>query len=201
MKFAFVTLIAAIILITISFYSCEKEVVTPNVKKESNSLHEPDFILPIPSSVCGKIQQKSIVLLNGIAIGDALIYNDNRYFYVLLTTRNEYYMKDAHMHVCENFDDIPLDNYSNPALLNYKYSIINKPISTVRKFRVKLNEMSGSSYISVTAEVKNMRNSPQSIKFESAWVEGRHIGSTIKGTVFHYEKGICLEDQETSVDE
>jgi hypothetical protein len=201
LKFAFVTLLAAVILIAISFYSCEKEVITPNKDLQSNSLYEPDFILPIPSSVCGKIDQKSIFLLNGVAIGDALIYNDNRYFYILLTTRNEYYMKDAYMHICKNFDEIPMDDYSNPAILDYTYSIKDQPISTVRKFRVKLNEMSGSSYISVTAEVKNMSIASRPIKFESAWIEGRQIGLTIKGTVFHYEKGLCLEDHETSISE
>jgi hypothetical protein len=110
-------------------------------------------------------------------------------------------MKDAYMHICKNFDEIPMDDYSNPAILDYTYSIKDQPISTVRKFRVKLNEMSGSSYISVTAEVKNMSIASRPIKFESAWIEGRQIGLTIKGTVFHYEKGLCLEDHETSISE
>lgn len=201
LKYVFASLALALGIVAVSVYSCEKEVIVPNDAASTADRTKVDITLPVPGSICGKIQQKAVILADGQEIGEALIYNDVKYFYVYITTIPGYYMKDANMHICKDFNQLPLDDKGNPDISKFTYSIVDKPLSTVRKFRVGLQEMSGVSTISVAIQTKHLRKSDTDEKYEIAWIDGRKYGTTVPGRAFGYEKTICLENQETSVNE
>lgn len=201
LKYVFATLVLTLGIVVISVYSCEKEVIVPNNISSTASRTDADLTLPIPGSICGEIQQKAMITMNGQEVGIALIYNDSKHFYVELTTNKGYYMKDANMHICKNFNELPLDEKGNPDIPRFTYSIYGKPLSTVRKFRVGLQEMSGVSSIAVAVQTKYLRKSNSQDDFEIAWIDGRKFGTTVPGRAFGYEKTLCLENQETSVNE
>lgn len=201
LKYLFASVVVALGVVAVSVYSCEKEVITPNNLTTEGTEMKTDVNIPIPGSICGKIQQKGLIKVNDQEVGEALVYNDTKYFYVQLTTNRGYYMMDANMHICTKFEEIPVDKYSNPDISRFTYSISGKPLSTVRKFRVALTEMNGNSLVTVTVKTKYLRKGDDPIRFERAWVDGRSFGTTEPGRVFAYEKGLCLENQETAVDE
>jgi hypothetical protein len=201
LKYVFASLALALGIVAVSVYSCEKEVIVPNDASSTADRSNVEVTLPVPGSICGKIEQKAVILAGDEEIGEALIYNDVKYFYVHITTIPGYYMKDANMHICKDFNQLPLDEKGNPDISKFTYSIVDKPLSTVRKFRVGLQEMSGVSNISVAIQTKHLRKSETDEKYEIAWIDGRKYGTTVPGRVFGYEKTVCLENQETSVNE
>lgn len=201
LKYVIASLVLVFGIVVVSVYSCEKEVIVPNEDSLRTSRTDADLTLPIPGSICGEIQQKTMITMGGQEVGIALIYNDSKYFYVELTTNRGYYMKDANMHICKNFNELPLDEKGNPNISEFTYSIYGKPLSTVRKFRVGLQEMDGVSTIAVAVQTKYLRKSNSKEDFEIAWIDGRRFGTTVPGRAFGYEKTVCLENQETSVNE
>jgi hypothetical protein len=182
--------------IVVGVYSCEKRIFTPQTDTAISD--DPTRFITEPGAVCGKILDKRIMKDQETSVGEALVYNDGKYFYVLLNTKKGY-LKDAYMHVSSKYGSLPMTEDGTPIIEKFNNKITGERPSNLRKFRIPLTELSGTSYISVAAEyVQNLNNNNQ--KVHITWVEGKFFGTTNPAQIFDYKKQICYTDDAVSDD-
>ncbi len=181
--------IITLAVVAVSVYSCEKRVFIPNT--DEAIADNPDRFISEPGAICGNIVEKRIMKSADDDLGEALVYNDAKYFYVILTSKRGHYLKNAYMEVCDKFGQLPLDDKGAPEIAKFEYKIRRQPASTVRKFRVPIAEIKGNNYVAVAVEfVNQLNNDNQPIKL--AWVDGKFFGTEDAGRVFTYTKQQCL---------
>lgn len=180
----------------ISMYSCEKEIITPNSGSTQGLLEK--TTRPI-EGFCGDVMQKSIIFnSNNEEVGQALIYNDQHYFYVELTSWNDYLIEDAFLFVGTDKNAIPLDKFNNPDPSSFEHSIQGKPLNNMRKFRIPLIDIPGQSILSCAMELRKPKPRGVANGEEYAWVDGHFFGSSVRGRYFGYDKQICRTTSGTS---
>lgn len=181
----------------LSMYSCEKESISPN----PTTIHQEKTTRPI-EGYCGDVMQKSIIFnSNNEEVGQALVYNDTRYFYVEINSWSDYLIEDAYLFIGTNRNQIPLDKFNNPDPSAYTYSIEGKPLNNIRKFRIPLSDMPGQSILSCAIEMRKPKNKGVATGEEYAWIDGFFIGASIRGRYFGYDKQICRTTQGESLPE
>lgn len=185
-KLLFVVGMAAGLVIA-GFYSCEKQSLTPNMDPaDSYKKMDLNQYWPVRRDICGDYTKKRLIRdMNGSTIGEVIIYNDLKYMYVLLHTKENFYIKMAYMHAGANKEDFPSTTEGVLMHNEFKYVIGGLPLANVRRFRVPLRELNGKSYYSVMAEVKQKGFG----RIETSWVEGRAFGT--EGMIFLYDRNEC----------
>lgn len=189
-------LIAALVtvgVVGVSMYSCEKEDIQPTT--ENLKSIDSDLSMAVPQNACGDVEEKLLYLESGREIGKSVIYNDGTNLYVIIMTNKGAYMDDAFLHVCETFDEIPLDAKGNPLLSSFNNKIIEKPLNNLRKFTIPLTQVKESSMISASVQIRTKARDAQTEgfepKYQSAWIGGKTYGTSRKGKAFIFEKNIC----------
>jgi hypothetical protein len=193
-------LIATVVVLGIvagTVYSCEKQQFVPNTTEAISD--DPTRFVTEPGAICGKMVEKSVVRADGRAIGRALIYNDIKYFYVILTANRGYLLGNAYMHIGSAMKEIPADGEGNAILQNYEYTIDAEPSSTFRKFRIPIKDISGNNFISVAVE--SSKSTAPSEKPVIVCIDGQFMGNDQKGRTFTYTKQICKTDNAQSNNE
>lgn len=198
LKYVFAAGVIALGITAVSVYSCEKEVITPNSPENRSAVVLPD------GDVCGKMVNKQLIRENGKVIGEALLYNDTKYFYVELTSQEKgYYFSDAFMHIASRAELMPLDAEGSVDISKFEYSITGRKLEETRKFRVPLTSLKPKAVVAVTAEVKrmNMGDNDHQEKL-TVWIKGNEFGTgEVKGQMFKYNKQTCWTqdgEQDTS---
>jgi hypothetical protein len=195
MKYVFLTGLVALGVAAVSVYSCEKETIVPNTESTSK---KPE-VLPA-GDICGKMMNKSIVKFHnmesdaiGKVYGEALIYNDTKYFYVELKSNDKnIYLTDAYMEIAKSPATIPTGEDMDAVLRQFKYHILNRPAAISRKFRVPLNELRNFNLIAVATKFKHMNNgSAESKDSGILWISGDRINNSSEGFAFDYKKQVC----------
>lgn len=193
-------LIAAILLsavVGVSVYSCEKEVILPS--QESASKTNQDGFVTEPGAVCGEIQEKNIFNRENEVIGQALVYNDTKYFYVVMSCFRGYNFNETYMQIDDKFGNFPLTDAGNPDITNFEYSILDRPASNTRKFRIPLTEIAGVSNLTVAAMIQSTENRED--KPTVAWVDGKFYGAEKTGRTFVFSKTTCMTTEAETVQE
>lgn len=198
-KYVFVAGALALGITALTVYSCEKEVITPNSPENRSSVVLPD------GDICGKMVNKQLIRENGRVMGEALLYNDTKYFYVELSSQEKgYYFADAYMHVASKPELLPVDKRGNVNIAKFEYSITAHNLQETRKFRIPLTSMKSKAIVAVTAEAKhmNMGDNENQEKL-TVWIKGTEFGTgDIKGQMFKYQKQICwTQDGEQLTDQ
>lgn len=191
LKYLFLASLMLMVTTVVTLYSCEKAAITPSERTLEGNDAEGDFSIPEPNSICGNIENKFLIDEHGHKIGEALIYNSKKYFYVYLTTKEGIFMRDVYLHVTDKMEKIPLDQNGDPFYKIFKYQIVGKSLSNVRKIRVSLKDMEGVSLVTVMAQTFDMNDEDVNGEIDLSWVDGRIYGKTLLGRVFTYEKQIC----------
>ena len=195
LKYVFLTGLTVLTVAAVSVYSCEKENIVPNTENNAKKQE----VLPT-HDICGKMINKSIIKFHnnesdaiGKVYGEALIYNDTKYFYVELKSNDKnIYLTDAYMEITKDPSTIPTGEDMDAVLRQFRYRIINQPAAISRKFRVPMNELSGVNSIAVATRFKHMNNgSAASIDPGILWISGNRISDNSEGFMFKYEKQIC----------
>lgn len=188
LKYVFLTGLVALGVAAVSVYSCEKEVITPNSPENRSAEVLPD------GAICGKMINKQLIRENGKVMGEALIYNDTKYFYVELTSNEKgYSFSDAYMHIASKAELMPVDAEGNVDISKFEYSITGRKLEATRKFRVPLSSLKKTAIVAVTAEAKhmNMGDNEHQEKL-TVWIKGNEFGTgTNKGQMFKYKKQTC----------
>lgn len=194
LKFIFIAIGIAIGITAVSVYSCEKQEFTPNTTEAISD--DPTKFVTEPGAVCGKMVEKRVITQNNKHIANALIYNDTKYFYVILSPTKGFYLVDTYMQMVDKIGEIPLDDNGSIVYTDFEYSIVGNAPSTMRKFRIPIQEISGYSFGSVAVEVTTNPNrpAPKIVGF----VDGKFVGGEVAGRIFPYTKQLCLTDNETS---
>lgn len=195
LKYVLIAGLTGLIALSISVYSCEKEVITPN----STSKAKPDN--SSPKFYCGKTRELKLVGENGAIMGSAVIFNDTKYFYVNMKSYKDFMFGDAAMHVASRPEGIPVDQNRNPAISEFEYKIKGQALSTNRSIIIPLSSMKGLSYVAVNVQAKALHSAEKHAMFISTWVDGRQFGNTVKGRLFTYEKQECLTNEGVSDDQ
>ena len=188
------TLISGIIIsVTIAlFFSCQKEEIIPFDKNKSVEQPPSQDLFPRPF-FCGDLVRKDLILKNETKIGNAFFYNDNDFYYVHLVANRGYSFHNAYLFTGQ-FEDIPLNMDLNPDISAFNYQIVSDDMSTVRKFKIPLAELTGTFDVSLMVQTKNSNFTweDRRNKFERAWCQGKLYGNTLFGRFFIYRKGTCM---------
>lgn len=194
LKFIFLAIGVVIGITAVSVYSCEKQQFIPNTTEAISD--DPTRFVTEPGAVCGEMIEKRVITQNNKHIANALIYNDTKYFYVILTSTKGFYLSNTYLQMVDKMGEIPLDENGNILYKNFEYSIEGKTPSTMRKFRIPIQEIGGYSFGSVAVEATGNPNRPDPKIV--GFVDGKFIGTEIAGRVFPYTKGICLTNNGSS---
>lgn len=150
-------IIAAIIILVgvvgVSFYSCEKEEITPNeytpqaeiqeldadasnTDRTSSYMNDPagerlspsdffdeNYVFTEPEHLCGKAHRKDMINEDGKVVGSSYVFNTDKYFYIWMVTNEGVEMNSAYMHMSANSKTFPLTNSGKPDYSKFKYSI------------------------------------------------------------------------------
>jgi hypothetical protein len=187
LKFFLIAAVLVLGVVVVSVYSCEKQTFVPQTT-DSVSNDATRFITE-PGAICGEMTEKLILKADDRAVGQALVYNDTKYFYVIMTPNKGYLLGNAFMEVGRDMKEIPSDGNRNPILSEYSYTIDSKPSSTFRKFRIPVSELTGNNFVSVAVEAVSSKASLN--KSFMVWVEGEFMGTEQKGRIFTYTKQVC----------
>lgn len=198
-KYLILASVAAVGMIAVSMYSCEKENIIPNDQLEKNSSSEE--MGAKPQTICGKVIEKQVLDSKGKVVGKATIYNDNDNFHVILTADKGFYFQDAFMHICDEFSQLPVSRDNLPLVESFNFSIKGESASTVRRFELPVDKLKAQSFVSIAAYVTRHQQQEQDGKSQLVWVDGKHFGASGTGNVFIYKKGICLTTQGSTVNE
>lgn len=186
--------LVVLVAIVVTVFSCEKQIFTPQTDTAISD--DATRYITEPGAVCGKIIEKRIMKDQETSVGEALVYNDGKYFYVLLNTKKGY-LKNVYMQLSPKYGALPLTEEGSPIIEEFNHKIVGERPSNMRKFRIPLAEIKGTSYIAVAAEyVQNVNNANQ--KVHITWVEGKFFGTTNPAQIFDYKKQHCYTDDAVS---
>jgi hypothetical protein len=199
LKLVVVALVLGVVGVALSVYSCEKQNFVPNTNNAVSASEDPSKFITEPGAICGEMTHRSITDANRREIGTAYIYNDTKYFYVMLAASKGFYLGNAFLQVSDKIGEIPLDSNQNADFKNFEYSITPAKFSTMRKFRIPTAEISGYNFVSAAVQTST---DPSGVPSGSiAWIEGKFYGAGKPGKVFRYTKGVCLTDDAQSEEE
>ncbi len=213
-------IIAASILVVgvvgVSFFSCEKEEITPNeftpqvvqemdadvsntertetdVQPQADELISPEafinenYIFTEPEALCGKPFKKEIMNPSGKEIGTAYIFNTDKNFYVWLVVNDGFKMKSASMHLGMNAKYFPWNDDRTLAYDAFKYNIPGvKEVGRILDFKIPVHQLNNKSYVAITTEFQN----PQGT-WNRAWVGSKILLGEVQVPLFEYEEQKC----------
>ena len=198
LKYIFLAAGVALGVTAVSVYSCEKQNFVPNTDDAVSAYEDPTKFITEPGAICGEMEEKYLINDQGKTIGQAIVYNDTKYFYVIATPSRGFLLDKAYMNVTDLVDEMPLDANGNVMLSKFEYKIESRPASTVRKFRIPLDQMRAESVISVAIDVVSSRAEARPHRLYTAWIDGRELGN--EGRMFAYTRQNCLTDDAVSED-
>jgi hypothetical protein len=208
------TIILGIGIAGVSFYSCEKEDITP-ISERTTPLVEVDdaqqtgtnpgppeeYIdseyLPGVEGNCGKTFIKPLNV-RGIEVGSVKVSNDQESYIIEVESNENYKLKRGFMHIAFNMDKFPLTEKGNPDYKNFTYMNRNPSEQNTMKFVVPLKFIKLDMFLtSLVCEVINVPIKPDTQPEPTgevlmAWVKGQGYGDTKPGTAFIYKKQNCL---------
>jgi hypothetical protein len=194
LKLIFLAIGVVVGITAVSIYSCEKQQFVPHTTDAISD--DPTRFITEPGAVCGDMIEKRVITQTNKHIANALIYNDTKHFYVILTPTKGNYIVDAYMEMADKIGEFPLDANGNVLYKEFEYAITGKDPSTMRKFRIPVQDIKGYSTGSIAVEVTSNPDRPD--RKTIGWVDGKFIGSEVAGRIFPYTKGVCLTDNSTS---
>lgn len=219
MKYIIATIILLVGVVGISFYSCEKEEITPNeytpqviqgldadasnteraetdVRPNADERITPEayldenYIFVEPEMLCGKPFKKDITNESGNVIGTSYVFNTDKNMYVWLVMNDGFKMKSAQMHLASDPKKFPMTSNGKPDYTKFKYSTpADKEIGRVMDFKIPLNQLNGSSWVAVTAEFQNPAGT-----WLRAWVGKTVLQGEVNARIFKYEEQKCTAD-------
>lgn len=174
--------------------SCEKENFTPISESSIEKTAQTDLTsneMPIVD-ICGSMMTKKLLTDQKKEVGTAFLFNDKRYFYVHAAVNADYKAKNAYLFTGKK-EEIPLTTAGDPDFQHFNHQIVNQGFSTVRSFKIPLEEMTGKFSVALMLQILPKNDTYNFLKLK-AWGQGQSFGLNIgkKGMFFPYEKGICL---------
>jgi len=174
--------------------SCEKENFTPISENSMVKTAQTDLTsneLPMVD-ICGTMMSKKLLTDQKKEVGTAFLFNDTKYFYVHAAVNADYKVKNAYLFTGKK-DEIPLTTAGDPDFQHFNHQIVNQGFSTVRSFKIPLEELTGKFSVALMLQVLPKNDTYTFLKLK-AWGEGQSFGTTIgkRGMFFPYEKGVCL---------
>lgn len=187
-------------LFSVLVFSCNKENMSPDLSIDEIRVDQTGYIEEfVLAEVCGPIKSIDIVNPNGKVIGEAFVYNTDRFFYLSLVTSRGFEMRNVWLHLAGSTHEIPLTHNGYPSFREFRYRIIDESSAPVRTFKIPLSELNGYSIVTARAEAR--QTAIDDSKYFSAWIDGKHYGESFNGRMFTYEKTICYEEQGTEDNE
>lgn len=174
--------------------SCEKENFTPISENSMEKSVQSDLTsneMPIVD-VCGTMMSKKLLTDQKKEVGTAFLFNDKRYFYVHAAVNADYKVKNAYLFTGKK-EEIPLTTAGDPDFQHFNHQIVNQGFSTVRSFKIPLEELTGKFSVALMLQILPKNDSYNFLKLK-AWGQGQSFGANVgkRGMFFPYEKGICL---------
>lgn len=205
LKYVLAAAVVAVGVTAVSVYSCEKEDINPTGLSSSeldSRAAQINITLPSPIKVCGEVKEEYIVSEKG-KIGKAIIFNDSKYFYVLLRTVKGYTITEAIMHAEGKSGLMPLNENKNPMISAFEYKTDVKPTTSLVKFQVPIAEIGKMSFVAVSIAafdntiVKSVGNDTPQLPENAVrgWVDGRSYGANGVSRMFQYISNVCELDQ------
>lgn len=204
-KYFIAAVLIAIGAVGVSFYSCEKEEITPN---ETTPMDDPtqldadadntirvepvaDIDMPEVGENCGKVFSKKLMAAGNETVGNVAVYNDGENYIIQIGATRGWYFGRAYAQVAFDMAKFPLDREGNPDYTHYDYAVKDPAQKKVVEFKIALDRIELDNFMtSVAVEVTSDPERPG--KRMIAWVEGKEFGESIPGTAYVYKKQACL---------
>lgn len=214
-KYIIATLIILVGVVGISFYSCEKEEITPNettvipiqemdddnisreegtspVRFEVINIREPyfdaNYEFITPNTMCGKAVRKEVTVDKYGEVGTARIFNSANFLNVLIISEEAYKIEAAKLMIR------PASEAGPKEADHAKFSIMtpaDREPSRLAGFKIPIEDVKKESFISGAIKMTNAEGK----KF-LAWIEGEVYGSTMLGKQFSYTLQECTVDND-----
>lgn len=226
MKYILATLIILVGVVGVTFYSCEKEEITPNgftpeiiqeldanvsntdrigdgVEPNAEEHISPEDFLNEnyefiePEFLCGKAVKKEIFSESGKMIGVSYVFNTDKNLYVWLITETGYIMKSAQMHLASDPKQFPITSNGKLDYTKFKYSTPDdQETGRMIDFKIPLKQLNGSSTVAVTTEFQNPEGT-----WLRAWVGQTIFQGAVNTRIFRYEEQECKVGPNPPIDE
>jgi hypothetical protein len=188
----FTSAIAMASLALFSFLSCEKETLEVYQRGTKNSI-------PIRGTICGSIEEKDILNDNNDIIGNALLYNNTKNFYIEITLPDSLCIMNCYAHLSTSLYDFPLDSLQNLNYFAFNHVFRYTHLSYFKRIIIPLTELPNRSYMAVAIEYGKWEN--QELLKKIAWIDGIRFGSSIRGRITAFDKKQCLVQNGEAIDE
>lgn len=174
--------------------SCEKENFTPISENSIDKTAQTDLTskeLPLVD-ICGTMMSKKLLTDQKKEVGTAFLFNDKKFFYVHAAVNADYKVKNAYLYTGKK-EEIPLNTAGDPDFQNFNHQIVNQGFSTVRSFKIPLEELTGKFSVALMLQILPKNETYTFLKLK-AWAQGQIFGANNgkRGMFFPYEKGVCL---------
>lgn len=201
-SYLFGAAITALFICGMLFFSCEKDEIVPNqytptvAMEENNGTlkgqnEEKGIIKPLRDN-CGQMISRPLMTQGNINVGKAVIYNDSKYFYVKLISKEGMYIGKAYAHIAYDVNRFPLDKNGNPYFTTFDYQNLSSKPKKELYFKIPYEKIELKQFLSsVMCEVFSLPDRP-GIKGH-AWIQGRPYGETMEGKIFAYSTKTCRE--------
>lgn len=193
-----ISLLIVVGVISVTFYSCEKDVITPLEPTAQNTVktdNADEVAFKAPEDLCGKVTEKDIFNPRGTAVGRAYIFNTDKFFYVYLLANEGFEMRTAYMDLELDNLKLPLNDDGNPDFSKFKHIIKQEGGGRMRTFKVPVAELHDQSYVAVAGEFRKIEANETGDWFK-AWVDGKEFGASLFGKVFSYTEQECTINPE-----
>lgn len=209
-KYIIATLIVLVGVVGISFYSCEKEEITPNettvipiqemdednisreegtaeVRFEVIGLIEPylnaNYDFKALNEMCGKATEKAVSVDKYGQVGRAKIYNSNNFLNVLIVSNDAYKIEAAKLMIRPATASIPKEaDYESFSIM----TPADREPTRFAGFKIPAEDVSKDSFIAGAVKMVGADG-----KRFVAWIEGEVYGSTLLGKRFSYTLQEC----------
>ena len=201
--------IAAVILLIgvvgVSFFSCEKEEIVPNMTTPSedptqleadagNTIRvEPieDIDMPELGENCGKVFTKKLKAAGNETVGNVIVYNDDEVYRVQISATRGWYFGRAYAQIAYDMAKFPLDRDGNPDYTHFDHAVKDPQQKKVVEFNIPFSRIELEQFMtSIAVEVTSDPERPG--KRMIGWVEGKEYGAKQPGTAFIYKRHPCL---------
>ena len=215
-KYIIGALIILVGVIGISFYSCEKEEITPNettvipiqemdddnISREEGTADvrfevidlienylDANYEFISPNQMCGKAVMRTVNNDKYGQVGRANVYNSANFLNVLIVSKDVYKIESAKLMIRPMAAGTPKEaDYESFSIMTPK----DREASRFAGFRIPIEDVSKDSFIAGAVKLIDGKGN----KF-LAWIEGEVYGSTLLGHRFSYTLQECTVTNDT----
>lgn len=174
--------------ITLAFFSCEKEELTP-----TDEAPESTNVTLESTSPCGSTMEQTLYAGQNIDAGTVSVSNDADNLYVTYTATNGWEMVETHLYV-GNCNEIPTSGNGNPQIGLFPYTEDHNPSVTNYTYTIPLADLDDCYCVAAHTALVQYDSQGNVIASETGWADGESMSDGSWAMSFEYCTQECEEE-------